>query len=685
MEQSVDIKAARKAVWIGRIVFVWAVIIVGRLAYLQVIRHDEYVRMAKAQQRHRQEIPAVRGELLARDGMPLAISVLTESLVVNPRRIVNLDFFSQMVGPVIGEAPADLAARIREYTETAARHGRGGRSMVLRRHLDAQSKDRLRFLVSSTPIEFVPDSQREYPNGELAAHVVGSLDAEGNGNSGIEQKLNADLKGSPGQLVALTGSRGENFLSWVSRDSVQGVNYTLSIDRVIQHDTERYLADGVAASGAESGTAVVMDPRTGEVLALANFPTFDPRHEKPTEEEARVRHENIAVQIPCEPGSVMKMITITMGLNEGRFKPEDTLFCYNGAFPRPGRKPIHDTHRYGSLDVAGVLIKSSNIGVAQIAIAVGPEKLYEYLKKFGIGDRSGIELPSESRGMLRKQACADARERAAGRCWTPVSHEYIAFGHEVGATAVQLARAVSVVANGGMLVQPHLVIGRTRPRLDGSMEKLPAEVKAPERVLPATTCATMRRLMERVVQEGTGRSAAIPGYSVGGKTGSAQIFEHGAWVNKHNSSFIGFAPVSDPRVVVVVTMNHTPKLGAVAAAPVFKQVLETSLRVLRVPKDHPETDTKAQPAAPVQEPEEPSEQLRSPEPEPAVISNPMLLAGPRVPDFRGKSEVEAMRAALELGLPIETTGHGKARRQNPQPGAILASGERVRVEFSVRQ
>jgi cell division protein FtsI (penicillin-binding protein 3) len=472
----------------------------------------------------------------------------------------------------------------------------------------------------------------------------------------------------------------DRYLSWTKEESVPGMNVKLSIDRVIQYDAERFLAEGIRESSAESGTVVVMDPRNGEILALANYPTFDPRRTTPTPAEAAARHTNIAVQIPCEPGSVMKMITVTMGLDTGLFRPESLIYCENGAFPRPGRRAIHDVHRYGTLDVSGVLIKSSNIGVAKISLAAGPAKLYDYLKKFGIGDRTGIELPAESRGILRPRACRDSRDR---NCWTPTSHEYIAFGHEVSATAVQLARAVSVIANGGLLVQPHLVTGKSRPTPEGREVPEPVRIEPPRRVLRPETAFTVRRIMERVVEEGTGKEARIPGYSAGGKTGSAEIFENGRWLDRHNSSFIGFAPVANPRIVVVVTLNRTPKLGGASAAPVFRKVAGTALRVLQVPMDQPETVPEGRKPEETKPPvllakmaEEEEEPPAGPVPTPALV-------GPRVPDFRGRPLVAVLREAASMGLPLETTGRGKARAQSPPPGTILAPGMRVQVRFSV--
>lgn len=655
-----------------------AVVVLIRLVGLQVLGHERFAARARNQHERTVPVPALRGEVLARDSYPLAISIRTESAVVNPEEIRDVEFFARVVGPVVGRSADEIAA---ELHRRKTQKGRSWRHFVLERHLSEEKRNRLKALVRTFPVHFVPDVRREYPNGLTGAHVVGAIDAEGNGNAGIEQKLNQELKGEPGELRVHRGARLDSYASAVIRPAVPGVNVTLSIDRVIQYDAERFLAEGIRDSGAESGTVVVMDPRNGEILALANLPTFDPRRETPTREEAAARHTNIAVQIPCEPGSVMKMITVTMGIDTGLFTPETLIYCENGAFARPGRRPIHDVHRYGHLDVSGVLIKSSNIGVAKISLAAGPARLYEYLKKFGIGEKTGIELPAESRGILRPQACRDAQDR---NCWTPVSHEYIAFGHEVSATAVQLARAVAVIANGGLLVRPHLVIRKTRPLPDGREEPVPVEIEPPKRVLRPETAFTIRRIMERVVLEGTGKAAAIPGYSSGGKTGSAEIFENGRWLDRHNASFIGFAPVANPRIVVVVTLNRTPKLGGASAAPVFRKVAESALRVLQVPMDRPETLKEPEPP---KETGKPETLLARKEPEPPAEPVPAptapVLVGPKVPDFRGKPLAWVLREAAAMGMPVETQGRGLARWQFPAPGAVLPPGTPVQIRFGV--
>ncbi len=686
MEPPTDEKALRRVIWVGRIAMIWALAIVGRLIWLQVIRHEDYLAAARAQQRHRVEIPSLRGEVLDREGYPLAISIRTRSAVINPQRIVDPIFFSRMIAPVLSLEPQALASKLFEYKNRGPRRKAGRGYFVLKRHLTEIEQDRLAPLRRTFPIEILEDSRREYPGGPLGSHVVGGIDAEGNGNAGLEQKLNVELRGKPGQMIVLSGSRtDDHFVSWVKEEARQGLNVHLSVHRVIQYEAEAALRDGVREAGAQGGSVVVLEPRTGEILALANSPGFDPRKEDISPDEAKVRHTNTAVQIPCEPGSVMKMITLTMGLDTGKITPDTPIYCENGAWPRPGRKPIHDFHPYGSLTAAQVLIKSSNIGVGKIAVMCSAKVLYDYLGRFGMGMKTGVEIPSESRGLLRRFDCKDRNDNW---CWSENSHEYIAFGHEIGATSLQLARAVAVIANGGMLVHPRLIRSMQRPLGDGRFEEVEVTHPRPERTIKPETTFMVRQIMEKVILEGTGKRAAIPGYSAGGKTGSAEIFENGQWLNLHNSSFIGFAPVVNPKVVVVVTLNRTPKQGGIAAAPVFGRVAGTALRVLRVPKDRPETDidTTKQPLETDELPENRSARAAPPAPRAvpvATVEPPKAeLVGPTVPDFRGKSLVAVLRQSAALGLEVRVIGQGLARHQEPTPGVVLPQGATVKVEFS---
>jgi cell division protein FtsI (penicillin-binding protein 3) len=673
---------------VAGVVLLWAIAISARFYQFQIASHAELKAAAEAQQQHTLQIPVLRGEISDRTGQLFAISIPTESVVINPQRVKSPEFFAGQIATTLNLNAQEVRTRIEELQ---ARKGRGRGFLLLKRHISPQEVKDLKRLPFNA-IEIVRDARREYPNNRVGAHVVGSIDAEGNGNSGVEQKLNSDLKGRPGKMRVLTDSLQDPFVTWISDPGEQGANVTLTIQNVIQHVAEQALEAGIQEASAERGSVVVMDPANGEILALANYPNFDPSVEKPTAEEFKSRL-NTAVQAPCEPGSVMKMITVSMGIESGKFTPETPIFCENGHFARPGRKPIHDVHPMGLLDVSGVLIKSSNIGVAKISIASGPEMLYSYLKKFGIGDRTHVELPGETGGILWPRECGGKNSKGQPTpCWTSSSHEYIAFGHEVGATALQLARAVSVIANGGMLVSPHIVLKKERPHADGTTEQLPLNLDHPTRALQPQTALTVRHIMQRVVLEGTGRRAKVPGYTVGGKTGSAQIFIPGTgWVKRTNSSFVGFAPVNNPRIVVVVTLNNTLQQGGIASAPVFAKIAETALRVLQVPKDDPDNDIHTQPALPKEVNEVPEEQPKNvaakkkeekPKPEPAAVTGPVLLSGPRVPDFRGKPMVAVMRESAALGLPVEFVGTGVARDQSPAPGGILPVGGKIHVQFA---
>jgi cell division protein FtsI (penicillin-binding protein 3) len=675
---------------VAGIALLWAIVIAVRLCILQIVEHKELKQAVESQQQRMLEIPVLRGEISDRTGHLFAVSIPTESVAVNPKKIASPEFFAGNVAATLGLDAQEVRQKIEELQ---SRKGAGRGFLLLKRHITPEEEEGLKSLPFKA-VEFLRDARREYPNGGVGAHVVGSVDAEGNGNSGLEQKLNADLQGRPGRMRVLTDSLQDPYITFVSDPGEQGANVTLTIHNVIQHVAERALEEGIEAAHAEKGSVVVMDPVNGEILALANSPSFDPSDDKPTQKEVEARL-NTAVQAPCEPGSVMKMITLTMGLESGRVTPETPVYCENGVFPRPGRKPIHDVHRYGTLDAAHVLIKSSNIGIAKISIASGPHLLYEYLKKFGIGDKTHIELPGETAGILWPLECGATNSQGRPMpCWSASSHEYIAFGHEVEATAVQLARAVAVIANGGLLVAPHVVLRKERPRADGTVEQLSLNLPQPTRAVGAEIAVTMRRIMERVVLEGTGRRAHVPGYTIGGKTGSAQMFIPGkGWVNRHNSSFIGFGPVNNPRIVIVVTLNNTPQQGGIAAAPVFEKIAETALRVLQVPKDDPDNDIHSVPLTPKEVNEEPapaasrSADLQTApqdkaEPELAPSAGRVYVAGPRVPDFRGKPMIAVMRESAARGMDVELVGSGVAREQKPAPGTILPAGEKIHVEFA---
>jgi cell division protein FtsI (penicillin-binding protein 3) len=677
-----DPLATRRVHMLVRVAFVWAALIAARLIQLQVVQHSQYAQLARDQQQKLEEIKAPRGAILDRYGQRLAMSLPAESVCVDPLRVPDLAVAADILAKVLNLDSGDLLAKLK----STAQSRRG--FLWVKRKITRQEAKRLRDL-NLEWIEFRTESQRYYPNRSLAAHVIGSVDFEETGNGGVEQSLNAELRGHAGELLLTEDVQKRGFASSIQHQSQPGQDVRLTIDSRIQFVAEQELAKMVARHHAKSGSLVAMDPRSGDILAMANFPTFDPNDPpKPGNMAAR---ENLAVSAPFEPGSVYKVITLSSALETTNLRPESMINCGNGSITLFGRV-IHDHSRYSALSMADVLARSSNIGAINIGLQVGDKNLYEYIRRFGFGKKTGLPLPGESAGMVRPL-----------RVWDKSSIGSVAMGHEIGVTALQLAQACSVIASGGFLVKPRL-------RTD-------APVAAPVRVLRPETAITMRSMMEGVVIKpyGTGHKyARLLGYTSAGKTGTAQIYDNHIhqYTHLYNASFMGFAPVTNPRIVIVVTINGTEGTagyGGPTSAPVFREVAAAGLRVMDVPKDLPEM----LPAEGGDEADENDVAIADlgssiPPPlvqagdavatddRPAASANNALdqrvllarngdlqqdLAGPRVPNFQGKSVRGVIQQAAALGIPVEFTGSGVARAQAPVPGAILPSGSWVRVQF----
>lgn len=421
-----------------------------------------------------------------------------------------------------------------------------------------------------------------------------------------------------------------------------------------------------------------MNPYTGDVLVMASYPSYNPNlPPQPGETSNRMNH---AVSVPFEPGSVFKVINLSAALETTSLNPESPINCHGGVLKLPGRI-IHDSHLgMGVVPMKTVLAKSSNIGAIEIGMRVGQDNMYNYVRKFGFGQKTGIQLPAESAGMFRKLSR-----------WGKTSLASVSMGQEVSVTTLQLAQAASVIANGGLLVRPRLVLKK------GDQVIPPAP---PVRVVKPETAITMRQMMEEVVLHGSGSRAKLQGYTVGGKTGSAQIFDRAAhhYTHTYNGSFMGFAPLTNPSVAIVVTLNGTHGeggFGGYAAAPVFQAVATEALRVLDVPKDIPEEAeiktllAKGEDLSDLAEADPDSPNILEEDSEdgpPVLFVGPQLPKppeiGPKVPNFRGKSLRAVLAEAGAKGLTVMPEGSGVARMQTPQPGSVLHEGERIRVQFS---
>ncbi len=657
--------AERRLLILAVLVLLWGGAVFGKLVSLQVVHHAEYQHIARARQELLIEIPAPRGTIFDRNGQPLAMSVPAESVHVNPLKVPDLDLASEILSLVLHLDRTELYGRMKN----AYLNHRG--FLWVKRQITPEESQNLRNLDLDW-IEFVSESQRHYPKGALAAHLLGSVDFEEKGNAGIEKAFDRELRGQPGQIRLLTDVKRRGIDSQLDSEARVGTPVTLTIDERLQFVAESEIAAQVEKLHAASGSVVVMSPYNGDVLAMASYPVYDP-NQPPGSGENMAGRQNHAVSVPFEPGSVFKVITMTSALETTDLRPDSPIDCHGGVLKLPGRV-IHDSHAgLHVIPMATVLAKSSNIGAIEVGSRVGQANLYEYARRFGFGQKTGIELPAESKGKLRKL-----------QRWGTTSWASVSIGQEVSVTTVQLARAASVFANGGLLVKPRLILKK-----GGRLQQPAARV----RIIRPETAITMRQMMEGVVMKGgTAPNAQLAGYSTAGKTGSAQIFDmatHRYSHNTYNGSFIGFAPLTNPAIVVVVTLNGThgtAGFGGAAAAPVFHAVATEALRVLDVPKDLPE------PPAPLLA-KKAVEDLSvgdSGSDQPNILedadddedtSGIVAEAGPRAPNFRGKTMRAVLAEAAAKGLTILPDGSGVARMQVPPPGTVLHPGERIRVQF----
>jgi cell division protein FtsI (penicillin-binding protein 3) len=666
-------KSIERLLITGLILFGWALIAVLRLIDLQVFAHDKYVRAAEAQQDKRRFIEAVRGPIIDRNGAYLAISSPSLIAIVNPLRISNMGTAAAILGSTLGID----ARKLQQDLEFAVRSNHPG-YLVIDSHVSDEKAAELRAL-NLEWLDIRQGSVRSYPNHQLAAHVLGNVGGDGRGAAGIEARLNKDLAGQPGWQRVKVDVRGHAYDSDIAKAPIPGKTVALTIDSEIQHVAEQALEASVIKNHAEHGSVVAMDPNTGEVLALANYPTYDLEEHLHAGEKQHGR-EDLAVVSPFEPGSVFKVVTVSTALETTRLTPMSLFDCGNGVFPQYGRV-IHDAERHGTLTLADVLAKSSNIGAVRIGMVVGPNNLYQYIRRFGFGARTGIELPAEARGMLRPL-----------KRWTPNSMGSVPMGHEISVTSLQLAQLGSVMANGGFLIHPHIVAWKQAP----GGEKEYTRPATPVQVLKPETVMTMRALMRRVVQPGgTAQRLHVIGYSLAGKTGTAQIFDfaHHVYTHRYNASFLGFAPSTNPKLVVVVTIAGTTGeagFGAAAAGPVFESVMSTALRRFSIPRDVPEEVEELlakEKAKETPEPDVDDTSIASLDP-PTEDEMQAAMAGadedpnaPKAPNFVGKTVKDVVQQAASDGVDVRLVGSGVSRTQSPAPGAVLIPGEPVQVRF----
>jgi cell division protein FtsI (penicillin-binding protein 3) len=632
-------------------VLLWAVVIEARLVYLQVVRYSDLSARAERQQSRTVEAPAKRGDILDRHGHILAYSVDADTIYAVPNEIGDIEATTAALCRVLG----DCDAKDRQTMTERIRKGRY--FAYVRRQVWPDQAARVAAL-KLDGIGFIKESKRTYPNSDLASHVLGYVGIDNVGLSGIEATYDSFVRGRAGTVLVQTDARRAAF-SRVERPPTAGASLELTIDEFLQHVAERELRAGVQWSGASGGSAIVMDPNTGEILAMANAPDFNPNAYRDVREELR---RNRAIQDLYEPGSTFKIVTASAAFEERAASPSTIIDASAGNI-RFGSRVIRDDHNYGVLSFAQVIIKSSNVGAIKVALKLGPEKVSDYVRRFGFGQPTSPDFRGESPGIVWDPATLTDSALAS-----------VAMGYQVGVTPLQMAAAVSAVANGGELVQPRLVRAVIRDR-----KRLPVPRKVITRAITSNTAATLTQIMEGVVTEGTGKVAQIPGYTVAGKTGTAKKLVNGSYRghSDYNVSFIGFVPAHKPVFAIVVVVDSPRRVspyGGVVAAPIFQKIAATALRHYGVPQsiDAPEPLLASRPGDRVEQP------ASGPIERPHILPLGGSPANITVfPDLTGLSARDALRVLAQLGMTARLQGTGVVIQQFPPAGDPIESASTV--------
>ena len=655
-------------VWVFAVL--WMAVVLGRLSYLQLICYGDYLTKAQHQQQRVFEISPKRGVIYDRKGRELAVSLPMDSVFGDPAEITDPEMVARLLAPALALPADELEMKIRE-ARTPVR---------LAKKLSPETVQRIQDM-NLRGVFFQKENRRVYPQRELAAHVLGYVDVDEKGNGGIEYALDKQIRGRPGKMMVVADGRRR----WYDRRESAadpGASVTLTIDETIQYIAEKELERAIGETHANNGTVVIQDPSSGELLAVAVRPTFDPNNAGSFPDETRM---NRAVTAAYEPGSTFKVITMTGAIENGAARPTDLVDCQMGSILVAGRL-IHDWHPFGILSVEDVLAHSSDVGSIKIALRLGAPKFYETIRSFGIGQSTGIELPGENRGLLRPV-----------ENWTASSIGSIAIGQEVSVTPVQIASAFSALANGGTLYRPRIV-----REVHGGTTSYSRPAVQPEQVTDAKTAATVRGMMETVILEGTGKPAQLDGWTAAGKSGTAQKIDPktGRYSpDQYNSSFIGFAPVNEPAVTILVVLDSPVGAhhGGEVGGPVFKRIAEQVLAYLNVPHDVPlapeeQTAQKRTPASTTvtAEVEKGNDDSRA-RYEAALRKNESKTSAPTiafgeqeqvvVPNLAGQTVRSVTEACSRLGLVPSLVGSGVALEQSVEAGTQVLRGTRLTVRF----
>ena len=631
-------------------------IVVGRAYQLQVLQSQKLAVLAERQ--HQRVVPLVpkRGILYDRKREALAISMDVDSVFAQPGKMENLAGVAKKIAPVLGKKPEAVLKKLKEEKPF----------VWLERGITAEQRAAIE-KHNLEGVDFLKEAKRFYPQREVGSHVIGFAGLDSQGLEGIELGYDEFLKGEPGYILIAKDALGRPISPEAPgvRQSQEGCEVVLTLDRNIQYIVEKELKKAVQGASAKGGMAVVMNPKTGEILAMAGQPSFDPNRFF-----AYPAHllKNRSLTDAFEPGSTFKPFLLAAALEEGVTSLKDVFFCENGTYTVGGRI-IHDTHKYGWLSLSEIIKVSSNIGASKLGKKLGRGKYHQYLKSFGFGSKTGVDLPGEVSGFL-----------PGPQHWSEVGLANISFGQGVSLTALQLTNAMAVIANGGALMRPYMVKAVLDHEGTVLKENRPKVIR---QVISAETARTVAAVMKTVTEEGgSGKAAGVPGYEVAGKTGTAQkALPNGkGYSDKRIGSFCGFAPAGNPQAVITVIIDEPEgiRYGGVVAAPAFKAIAEQILPYLGAyPKGTTyllaDSKEKGIPA--------PIAESRPPETTAQAARGDLSEAPGVMPDFSGKSIRQVLQTAQRLGLELNYVGSGKAVAQTPPPGQILQGEIRGIVRF----
>lgn len=646
-------------------IFCWAAALEARLVYLQVVQHDDWVKEAKDQHDRLITSDPGRGDIRDRNGELLAYSIESYRVIADPKVVTDPRQEVQEICAALLDCTAEERVQMEKRLSAKSRYALIRNSRELSPQAAMRLQELIRARVSGKPkkpavLTLFPESRRYYPKLTLAAHVVGAVGFDGKGVSGLESKLETTIAGRSGLVRVVMDAGRQEISSVVERQATVGASIETTLDLRLQYIAEKELAATMKEYRALGGSVIIMDPYTGDILAQASYPTFNPNDQGSYPDAAR---RNRTVQDTYEPGSTFKIITAAAALNEGVLTAHDLIDTNPGYVKIQGRKPIREAqgHKYGVLTVEEVVAKSSNVGAIRIGERLGGDRLSEYVHRFGFAQKNAPDFSGESKGQFRKGPL-DESSRAS-----------ISMGYQIGITALQLATAASVVANGGVLVEPHVVRA-----IVNNGQRVVTEPKILRRVLTPETASTMKAILESVVEKGTAKAAALTRYRVAGKTGTASRLDATGHYSEtdYNVSFVGFVPSDKPALTILVIVER-PQVarayGGTIAAPVFKRVAEASLQQLGVaPSINPappiiSATPSLMPAAPPV-----GEQT-------AVITR--VGGRPVMPDMTGLTLREAIRVANELGMYMTPQGDGTVVAQTPLPGEFVEPGRPLTVQL----